>query len=75
MEIVNNEVKFRLDAQGRPIEVYEKVMGEANWLIEEFMLPGQQARRCLGWADRRRAARLRSSIASMICRIRKKCAS
>lgn len=38
LEIGGNEVKFRLDAKGRPIEVYEKVMGEANWLIEEFML-------------------------------------
>lgn len=38
LEVGGNEVKFRLDDKGRPIEVYEKVMGEANWLIEEFML-------------------------------------
>lgn len=38
LEVGGNEVKFRLDDQGRPIEVYEKVMGPANWLIEEFML-------------------------------------
>lgn len=38
LEIGGNEVKFRLDEQGRPLGVYEKVMGPANWLIEEFML-------------------------------------
>lgn len=38
LEIGGNEVKFKLDAKGRPIGVYEKVMGSANWLIEEFML-------------------------------------
>lgn len=38
LEVGGNEVKFRLDDRGHPIEVYEKVMGPANWLIEEFML-------------------------------------
>ncbi len=38
LEVGGNEVKFRLDDKGRPVEVYEKVMGPANWLIEEFML-------------------------------------
>src|SRR5690606_26445234 len=38
LEVGGNEVKFRLDEKGRPVEVYEKVMGPANWLIEEFML-------------------------------------
>lgn len=38
LEVGGNEVKFRLDEQGKPVEVYEKVMGPANWLIEEFML-------------------------------------
>lgn len=38
LEVGGNEVKFRLDEKGRPLEVYEKVMGPANWLIEEFML-------------------------------------
>ena len=32
------EVKFRLDDQGRPLGVYIKESKEANWLIEEFML-------------------------------------
>src|SRR5690606_20634725 len=32
------EVKFRLDEEGRPIEVYFKIQKEANQLIEEFML-------------------------------------
>lgn len=38
LEIGGNEVKFLLDAKGQPIGVYEKMMGPANWLIEEFML-------------------------------------
>ena len=38
LEIGGNEVKFKLDEKGRPVAVYEKVMGSANWLIEEFML-------------------------------------
>ena len=32
------EMKFRLDESGKPIEVYFKVQQEANQLIEEFML-------------------------------------
>ena len=32
------EVRFKLDAQGRPIGVYTKIQKEANQLIEEFML-------------------------------------
>jgi len=38
LEVGGNEVKFKLDEKGRPLGVYEKVMAEANWLIEEFML-------------------------------------
>lgn len=38
LEIGGNEVKFKLDDKGKPLSVYEKVMGPANWLIEEFML-------------------------------------
>ena len=38
LEIGGNEVKFKLDEKGHPIEVIEKIMGSANWLIEEFML-------------------------------------
>jgi ribonuclease R len=52
LEIVNNEVKFRLDATGRPVEVYEKVMGEANWLIEEFMLLANK--RVAAWVGRQK---------------------
>lgn len=33
-----DEVRFRLDDEGRPIGVYTKVQKEANQLIEEFML-------------------------------------
>ncbi|MBQ9435635.1 MAG: ribonuclease R [Bacteroidales bacterium] len=32
------EVKFRLDENGKPIGVYLKVQKEANFLVEEFML-------------------------------------
>ncbi|HQW85741.1 MAG TPA: ribonuclease R [Flavobacteriales bacterium] len=52
LEIGGNEVKFRLDEKGRPIEVYEKVMGPANWLIEEFMLLANK--RVAGWVGRQR---------------------
>jgi ribonuclease R len=33
-----DEVKFKLDEKGKPIEVFEKKIKEANFLIEEFML-------------------------------------
>ena len=33
-----DEMRFRLDDEGRPIGVYTKVQAEANQLIEEFML-------------------------------------
>ena len=32
------EMKVEVDAAGKPVNVYEKVSKEANWLIEEFML-------------------------------------
>ena len=32
------EVKFRLDEKGKPIDTYIKVNKESNWLIEDFML-------------------------------------
>lgn len=32
------EVRFELDAAGKPIRVYEKKIGDSNKLIEEFML-------------------------------------
>jgi ribonuclease R len=32
------EVKFRLDAQGKPLDVYQKIRKDAHKLIEEFML-------------------------------------
>ena len=38
LEFSGKEVKFRLNENGKPISVYEKVMKEANHLIEEFML-------------------------------------
>lgn len=34
----SQEVRFKLDDQGKPLEAFVKVMKEANWLIEEFML-------------------------------------
>lgn len=38
IEFSGVEVKFKLDENGKPVGVYQKVMKEANWLIEEFML-------------------------------------
>ena len=32
------EMKVVVDEKGRPVDVYQKVSREANWLIEEFML-------------------------------------
>lgn len=32
------EMKVEVDGKGRPINIYQKVSVEANWLIEEFML-------------------------------------
>jgi ribonuclease R len=32
------EMKVEVDENGRPVNVYQKVSREANWLIEEFML-------------------------------------
>lgn len=52
LEIVNNEVKFKLDEKGRPIGVHQKVMAEANWLIEEFMLLANK--RVAAWVGRQK---------------------
>lgn len=38
------EMKVEVDEKGRPVNVYQKVSTEANWLIEEFML---LANRCV----------------------------
>ncbi len=38
------EMKVVVDEKGRPVDVYQKVSREANWLIEEFML---LANRCV----------------------------
>ncbi|MCQ2174480.1 MAG: ribonuclease R [Bacteroidales bacterium] len=32
------EMKIEVDAQGRPVNVFQKYSQESNWLIEEFML-------------------------------------
>ncbi len=32
------EMKVEVDEKGRPVNVYQKLTKEANWLIEEFML-------------------------------------
>lgn len=32
------EMKVEVDEEGRPINVYEKISKEANWLVEQFML-------------------------------------
>lgn len=38
LRVESTEVKFRLDENGKPIDVYFKIQKEANQLIEEFML-------------------------------------
>lgn len=52
LEIGGNEVKFKLDERGAPIGVYEKVMGPANWLIEEFMLLANK--RVAAWVNKQK---------------------
>jgi ribonuclease R len=32
------EMKVRVDEEGKPLDVYQKISKESNWLIEEFML-------------------------------------
>ena len=36
LEFSGEEVKFQLDETGKPIKVFQKVIKEANFLIEEF---------------------------------------
>lgn len=38
------EMKVEVDEKGRPVNIYQKISREANWLIEEFML---LANRCV----------------------------
>ena len=38
MNFESPEMKVEVDEKGKPINVYEKISKEANWLIEEFML-------------------------------------
>ena len=51
------EMKVEVDEKGRPVNVYQKVSKEANWLIEEFMLLANRtvaefvATGCKGVAD------------------------
>lgn len=56
LEIGGNEVKFILDSKGYPIGVYEKMMGPANWLIEEFMLLANK--RVATWVSKRKGGAL-----------------
>ena len=37
------EVRFRIDEDGKPLEVYQKIQKEANHLIEDFMLLANRA--------------------------------
>ena len=74
------EMKVEVDEKGRPVNVYQKVTKEANWLIEEFMLLANRtvaefvASGCKGVAmlQPRAESRLRPlSIVSTTNRIRK----
>ena len=38
MNFERPEMKVECDENGKPVNVYEKISKEANWLIEEFML-------------------------------------
>ncbi len=43
LDIMSTEVKFRLDEQGKPVDVFEKQSQDTNKLIEEFMLLANKA--------------------------------
>ncbi|NND94445.1 MAG: ribonuclease R [Flavobacteriales bacterium] len=38
----SDEIRFRFDEDGRPVEVYKKTLKAANYLVEEFMLLANQ---------------------------------
>ena len=38
MNFERPEMKVEVDEKGKPVNVYEKISKESNWLIEEFML-------------------------------------
>lgn len=38
IEFGSEEVKFKLDENGKPVGIYQKIMKDSNKLIEEFML-------------------------------------
>lgn len=67
LSIDRPEMKFRLDAQGRPLEIYMKEQKEANRLIEEFMLLAN--RRVAEFCGRRRSPQGRVTARTMIYRI------
>ncbi len=43
LEMDQAEVRFKLDSNGKPLDVYFKIQKDANKLIEEFMLLANQA--------------------------------
>jgi len=64
------EMKFRLDEQGRPLGVYFKVQREANQMIEEFMLLAN--RRVAEFCAHRISERGRKVPRTMVFRIHDK---
>jgi ribonuclease R len=38
----SEEIRFRYNEEGKPVEVYKKTLKEANYLVEEFMLLANQ---------------------------------
>ncbi|MBQ6687984.1 MAG: ribonuclease R [Bacteroidales bacterium] len=64
------EMKVEVDDKGRPVNVYQKVSKEANWLIEEFMLLANRSVaefvakgcRCMGDAPVRGRNRARTFV-------------
>ncbi len=61
------EMKFRLDEAGRPVDVYFKVQQEANQMIEEFMLLAN--RRVAEFCGRRKTDKGRSVARTMVYRV------
>ena len=62
-----DEMKFRLDEAGRPVEVYFKEQKESNQMIEEFMLLAN--RRVAEFCGKRRSEKGRMLQRTMVYRV------
>ena len=67
ISFAREEMKFRLDENGKPVEVYFKEQQEANQMIEEFMLLAN--RRVAGFCGHRTTDKGRRMSRTMVYRV------